>query len=75
MDTNRSETKKDKPIKPPIEWAIQQTQHRLIQTIRESQLGAGISRMILQELLDQLVKEERQIIQQYQSQNADGKPT
>ncbi len=55
--------------KKPIEMIIWETRNKIAEIIRNNGLGASINRMIIQEIRDFLVIEERQIIQRMQDTN------
>lgn len=47
----------------PIELVIDETRNRYIQIMRENNLGTAINRLILQEILTRLEREEQLILQ------------
>lgn len=47
----------------PIELVIDETRNRYVQIMRENNLGAAINRLILQEILTRLEREEQLILQ------------
>ena len=55
--------------KKPVEMIIWETRNKIAEIIRDNGLGASINRMIIQEIRDSLVIEERQIIQRMQDTN------
>ena len=55
--------------KKPVEMIIWETRNKIAEIIRDNGLGASINRMIIQEIRDFLVIEERQIIQRMQDTN------
>lgn len=55
--------------KKPVEMIIWETRNKIAEIIRDNGLGASINRMIIQEIRDFLVIEERQIIQRIQDTN------
>lgn len=52
--------------KKPVEMIIWETRNKIAELIRSNGLGVSINRMIIQEIRDFLVIEERQIIQRMQ---------
>ncbi|MBD1373745.1 hypothetical protein IC620_15470 [Hazenella sp. IB182357] len=55
-------------MQTPVELKINQTKAKLIQLVRENQLGITINRMIVNELLSQLEHEEFMMLQQMQQE-------
>jgi len=63
----------DQNQKMPIEWAMKETRRKLWEVIQTNQLGAGINRMIFQEIADRLAMEEQQIIMQAEMEKEERK--
>lgn len=55
--------------KMPIEWAMREARRKLWEIIQNNQLGAGINRMIFQEIADRLAMEEQAIIRKAEAES------